>query len=135
MHEAGDVADALAEASIAPRPVRVTPAGASRSVPVTPLMRGGAVAASPLAAGRAAVSTPATPAAGQAGGPLVPPPPPPPMHRVERGTMTFVDLAGSERAWDSMYHDAEQRKQTAEINASLSCLKVRVGVKYMVVSW
>ena len=39
--------------------------------------------------------------------------------------MTFVDLAGSERGADSMFHDAEQRKQCAAINASLANLKVR----------
>ncbi len=40
------------------------------------------------------------------------------------GSLTFVDLAGSERAADSLYHDPQQVQQSAEINASLSALKV-----------
>lgn len=35
------------------------------------------------------------------------------------GKLTLIDLAGSERSLDSMYHAAEQRKQGAQINASL----------------
>lgn len=40
------------------------------------------------------------------------------------GSITFVDLAGSERSGDSTYHSKEQIKQTADINTSLSALKV-----------
>jgi len=39
------------------------------------------------------------------------------------GLLTLVDLAGSERKEDSMYHDAERRKEAAEINSSLMALK------------
>ena len=35
----------------------------------------------------------------------------------------MVDLAGSERSKDSMYHDAQMQKETAEINESLMALK------------
>ena len=41
------------------------------------------------------------------------------------GSITFVDLAGSERSGDSTYHSKEQIKQTADINTSLSALKVQ----------
>ena len=34
-----------------------------------------------------------------------------------------MDLAGSERSIDSMFHDADQRKEGAQINASLMALK------------
>lgn len=40
------------------------------------------------------------------------------------GSITFVDLAGSERSGDSTHHSREQIKQTADINTSLSALKV-----------
>lgn len=39
------------------------------------------------------------------------------------GQLTLVDLAGSERNEDSMYHDADRRKECAEINTSLMALK------------
>lgn len=39
------------------------------------------------------------------------------------GTLLMVDLAGSERKEDSMYHDAERRKEGEEINTSLNTLK------------
>ena len=39
------------------------------------------------------------------------------------GMFTMVDLAGSERSKDSMYHDAQMQKETAEINESLMALK------------
>lgn len=39
------------------------------------------------------------------------------------GRLVLVDCAGSERKEDSMYHDASQRKEGAEINASLWALK------------
>lgn len=45
------------------------------------------------------------------------------------GMVMFVDLAGSERATDSLSHNAEQQKQSAEINASLSALKECFRVK------
>jgi len=40
-----------------------------------------------------------------------------------KGLLTLVDLAGSERKEDSMHHDAERRKEAAEINSSLMTLK------------
>uniref|UniRef100_A0A061RIY0 Kinesin motor domain n=1 Tax=Tetraselmis sp. GSL018 TaxID=582737 RepID=A0A061RIY0_9CHLO len=40
-----------------------------------------------------------------------------------RGQLTLVDCAGSERNNDSMYHDAQARKEGAEINASLYALR------------
>ncbi|KAJ1452097.1 P-loop containing nucleoside triphosphate hydrolase protein [Pelagophyceae sp. CCMP2097] len=39
------------------------------------------------------------------------------------GSLTLVDCAGSERNHDSMYHDADRRKESAEINQSLYALK------------
>eukprot|EP01012_Entosiphon_sulcatum_P022324 TRINITY_DN2725_c0_g1_i1.p1 TRINITY_DN2725_c0_g1~~TRINITY_DN2725_c0_g1_i1.p1 ORF type:complete len:554 (-),score=70.45 TRINITY_DN2725_c0_g1_i1:187-1848(-) len=42
---------------------------------------------------------------------------------INEGTLTLVDLAGSERNEDSMYHDAERRKECAHINSSLAALK------------
>jgi kinesin family protein 2/24 len=39
------------------------------------------------------------------------------------GVLTLVDCAGSERKEDSMYHDAQARKEGAEINSSLHALK------------
>ena len=42
---------------------------------------------------------------------------------VPPGRLVLVDCAGSERKEDSMYHDANQRKEGAEINASLWALK------------
>jgi len=39
------------------------------------------------------------------------------------GKLMLVDCAGSERKEDSMYHSAERRKETSEINASLHSLK------------
>eukprot|EP01031_Cornospumella_fuschlensis_P032897 gene32897-39783_t len=39
------------------------------------------------------------------------------------GTLTLVDLAGSEHKIDSMYHSGDRRKETSQINASLSALK------------
>lgn len=39
------------------------------------------------------------------------------------GELTLVDLAGSERSVDSAEHNAEQTKQSAQINASLAVLK------------
>ena len=39
------------------------------------------------------------------------------------GTLMLIDCAGSERKEDNMYHNAEQRKETAEINTSLYALK------------
>lgn len=42
------------------------------------------------------------------------------------GTLTMVDLAGSEQKGDSMYHDAERRKEGAQINSSLMALKAVV---------
>jgi hypothetical protein len=42
------------------------------------------------------------------------------------GTLTMVDLAGSEQKGDSMYHDAERRKEGAHINSSLMALKAVV---------
>lgn len=38
-------------------------------------------------------------------------------------SLTLVDLAGSEMSNDSMYHTAEQRRECADINTSLMCLK------------
>ena len=45
------------------------------------------------------------------------------LHLGSKGLLTLVDLAGSERKEDSMYHDAERRKEAAEINSSLMTLK------------
>lgn len=39
------------------------------------------------------------------------------------GRLTLVDCAGSERKEDNTHHDEKQRKETAEINASLYALK------------
>jgi kinesin family protein 2/24 len=39
------------------------------------------------------------------------------------GQLTLCDLAGTERNADSMNHDAERRKETAQINSSLMALK------------
>ncbi|MDC3321252.1 hypothetical protein OAV88_01490 [bacterium] len=39
------------------------------------------------------------------------------------GTLTLVDLAGSEHRIDSMHHNAQLRKECAQINASLMALK------------
>jgi kinesin family protein 2/24 len=41
----------------------------------------------------------------------------------EEGCLTLVDLAGSEHKIDSMWHDADRRKEGAQINASLMALK------------
>jgi len=40
-----------------------------------------------------------------------------------RGMLNLVDLAGSERKHDSMYHDADRRRECSEINSSLMALK------------
>lgn len=45
------------------------------------------------------------------------------------GALTLVDCAGSERKEDSMYHNAEQRREGAEINASLHALKECVRMR------
>lgn len=47
------------------------------------------------------------------------------------GRLTLVDCAGSERKEDNVYHSAEQRKETAEINASLYALKECVRMRKM----
>ena len=39
------------------------------------------------------------------------------------GILKLIDLAGSERRHDSMYHDSQRQKETAEINTSLWALK------------
>ena len=39
------------------------------------------------------------------------------------GVLTLVDLAGTEHKIDSLYHSADRRKETANINASLMALK------------
>eukprot|EP00992_Anisonema_acinus_P011699 TRINITY_DN7614_c0_g1_i1.p1 TRINITY_DN7614_c0_g1~~TRINITY_DN7614_c0_g1_i1.p1 ORF type:complete len:520 (+),score=130.82 TRINITY_DN7614_c0_g1_i1:61-1560(+) len=39
------------------------------------------------------------------------------------GSLTLVDLAGSERNEDSQWHDAERRKESAQINSSIAALK------------
>ena len=41
----------------------------------------------------------------------------------EHGRLMLLDCAGTERNKDSMHHDAEQRREGAEINASLFALK------------
>jgi len=41
----------------------------------------------------------------------------------KRGMLTLIDCAGSERRNDSLYHDKERQKESAEINASLYALK------------
>ena len=43
--------------------------------------------------------------------------------RAKRGILTLIDCAGSERRNDSLYHDKERQKESAEINASLYALK------------
>ncbi|KAL3822227.1 hypothetical protein ACHAXA_000667 [Cyclostephanos tholiformis] len=40
-----------------------------------------------------------------------------------RGLLTLIDCAGSERSHDSMYHNSDRQKESAEINASLYSLK------------
>ena len=45
------------------------------------------------------------------------------------GRLTLVDCAGSERKEDNMHHSADQRKETAEINASLYALKECVRMR------
>ena len=47
------------------------------------------------------------------------------------GRLTLVDCAGSERKEDNVHHSAEQRKETAEINASLYALKECVRMRKM----
>ena len=47
------------------------------------------------------------------------------------GRLTLVDCAGSERKEDNVHHSAEQRKETAEINASLYALKECVRMRRM----
>ena len=49
----------------------------------------------------------------------------------EVGRLTLVDCAGSERKEDNMHHSAEQRRETAEINASLYALKECVRMRKM----
>ena len=51
--------------------------------------------------------------------------------RGQEGCLTLVDLAGSEHKIDSMYHDAQRRKEGAQINSSLMALKeiLRARVK------
>uniref|UniRef100_A0A7S3JRN1 Kinesin motor domain-containing protein n=1 Tax=Aureoumbra lagunensis TaxID=44058 RepID=A0A7S3JRN1_9STRA len=39
------------------------------------------------------------------------------------GSLLLIDCAGTERSHDSMYHDAQRRKESAEINQSLYALK------------
>ena len=41
----------------------------------------------------------------------------------KRGVLTLIDCAGSERRNDSLYHNSERQKESAEINASLYALK------------
>ena len=45
------------------------------------------------------------------------------------GVLTLVDLAGSEHRIDSMYHNADRRKEGANINASLMALKDCIRAK------
>lgn len=40
-----------------------------------------------------------------------------------QGVLTLIDCAGSERRHDSMFHDTQRQKESAEINASLWALK------------
>jgi kinesin family protein 2/24 len=40
-----------------------------------------------------------------------------------QSVLSFVDLAGSERNEDTMWHDADRRKESAQINSSLAVLK------------
>jgi len=47
------------------------------------------------------------------------------------GRLTLVDCAGSERKEDNVHHSAEQRRETAEINASLYALKECVRMRKM----
>jgi hypothetical protein len=46
------------------------------------------------------------------------------------GTLTLVDLAGSEHRIDSMYHNADRRKEGALINSSLMALKDCIRSKF-----
>lgn len=41
----------------------------------------------------------------------------------EEAVLSLVDLAGSERNQDTFWHDADRRKESAQINSSLSVLK------------
>lgn len=45
------------------------------------------------------------------------------------GSLTLVDCAGSERSHDSMYHDAQRRKESAEINQSIYALKACIRAR------
>ena len=47
------------------------------------------------------------------------------------GTLMLIDCAGSERKEDNMYHNAEQRRETAEINTSLYALKECMRMRAM----
>ncbi|KAK3254828.1 hypothetical protein CYMTET_35971, partial [Cymbomonas tetramitiformis] len=47
------------------------------------------------------------------------------------GRLTLVDCAGSERKEDSMYHNAERRKEAAEINGSLYALRECIRFRRM----
>jgi len=47
----------------------------------------------------------------------------------QEGVLTLVDLAGSEHKIDSMYHNAERRKEGAAINSSLMALKQCIRAK------
>jgi len=43
--------------------------------------------------------------------------------KVAKGCLTMIDCAGSERRNDSLYHNIERQRESAEINASLYALK------------
>ena len=51
------------------------------------------------------------------------------------GSLTLIDCAGSERSKDSMYHDAQRRKESAEINQSLYALKQCIRASRLVARW
>ena len=50
--------------------------------------------------------------------------------KYSEGTLTMVDLAGSEHRIDSMYHNADRRKEGALINSSLMALKDCIRSKF-----
>ena len=51
------------------------------------------------------------------------------------GSLMLIDCAGSERSQDSMYHEAERRKESAEINQSIYALKQCIRAANAVKKW
>lgn len=51
------------------------------------------------------------------------------------GSLTLVDCAGSERSHDSLYHDAQRRRESAEINQSIYALKECIRAHNNIKRW